>query len=1414
MTSAVLQLQGNPAGEIDDDNNNNNNNNNNSNDNRYQGTLVVPHGSVPVNEYHNPSLWLSCYPWIFPYGRGGPEEKRTPQVGLRAYVKHVLQLADRRFSLDPSFKFHAFNVIQKRDVSYHSSLIVSRPGFSSTAASIDSLNQESMTELLKCIENKTPITDPNLKSLMKTLSSAGKHINGSPHQKSTYRREIYGLMIELGCPVLWITISPAPTHSPIFLQIAGHTVDLNNIPSHVERAIEVANDPVAAALYFNKVIDAFTTFILGYKQLDGGVFGHPSAYYGMTEEQGTGTLHNHMLVWLHNFKSTSKLKEELADATFKKNLTDYLERVIKQGYLGAVDEKEDEEIDKNLQDLDVTEVSFKYPVAVNDPSFVDDINKLVRIANTHKCRATCHKYRKTADCRFEFPRELVNETQIETDNFRIKRTNEMINNFNPIIMTCIRCNHDVKFVPSGKDGKNIAFYVTNYATKSQLSTNNMVPLIAASKKRLDEDPSFASSDRNSRARAMITKCLNQITTHTEVSGSHVSHFLLGHKDCKTSHKFTSLNLHSAWAWLINAIKEYDNLGDNLGDNTLDAAENENQETSNPVHVFNNDDGDNSEDEHEDNESSTYTLSTGNIGLVLINQMTDYIHRGDALVNMCLWEYCARVYKKKFTDKDLKKHEKQARKGQSGRECEMVHRFSPNHPQSETHWQKVRIRGSSLIPTLSKLPPSSRKNKQRYQKCMLLLFKPFTTFEGLFNGISWEETYEDFLQVTQNKHYIENMEDFLQGIEEDEENDDGGEEELRDVMEPDDDDDASLLNGSDNTTLDLQTDNALKVIRTTSWLDESISNHRNMQPVENIVSVLPPSVSWKNDLDKQNQDKLDEHDDPEELTPPPFTTANNNAGDGVDIHFSMVAIQEERDEIEQMRLDIIQAYTLNKKQTKAFQIATENVIKRHFKDETVQLIGYIGGPGGTGKSQLIKAIIEFHQRMKVRHTLKLCANTGTAAKHIGGSTTHTLFNFSSNKNKNDNQKLQKKFEKVKTIIVDEVSMIGCRQLLKIHTALCKGKCVPSSLPFGGVDILFFGDFIQFPPVKDTPLFYSWSKKKSKSKSKQSEINKNLGAHLWKQINTIILLDEQMRCTDPVYLDLLNRLREGKCTYTDAALLNTRVVGANFDLTSIIDAPIIVPGNQLVMAINDLFIGGYTHLTKVYVSKAYDYVGRKKNGKTIPKKVADQIKNLPSTSTGGLPTQLKLFIGMPVMVTNNIATELGITNGTVGKIRSIHFKNGEEVESEETGYQHIKDPPEYIIVELEEIDMKPLHGLPPNHVPISVRTESFSVPLPGKQKSGKQNSMNINRSHFPLVPRYSCTCHKSQGQTLKKAIVDLIPRSGQVVGIEFSYVPLSRVRRLQDLTILRPFNPSILNAKISDGCAEMMEEFKERDMCKDM
>ena len=110
-----------------------------SSENRVQGTIIMPHGSVPVNEYNNALLWYMSYPWLFPYGRGGPEiERKTKLKGIRGYAKHLLQLADRKFSLDEAFKFHIFNVIQKRDVSYHTNLQIKRPGFD--AKSIDSLD--------------------------------------------------------------------------------------------------------------------------------------------------------------------------------------------------------------------------------------------------------------------------------------------------------------------------------------------------------------------------------------------------------------------------------------------------------------------------------------------------------------------------------------------------------------------------------------------------------------------------------------------------------------------------------------------------------------------------------------------------------------------------------------------------------------------------------------------------------------------------------------------------------------------------------------------------------------------------------------------------------------------------------------------------------------------------------------------------------------------------------------------------------------------------------------------------------------------------------------------------------------------------------------------------------------------------
>ena len=72
------------------------------------------------------------------------------------------------------------------------------------------------------------------------------------------------------------------------------------------------------------------------------------------------------------------------------------------------------------------------------------------------------------------------------------------------------------------------------------------------------------------------------------------------------------------------------------------------------------------------------------------------------------------------------------------------------------------------------------------------------------------------------------------------------------------------------------------------------------------------------------------------------------------------------------------------------------------------------------------------------------------------------------------------------------------------------------------------------------------------------------------------------------------------------------------------------------------------------------------------------------------------------------------------------------------------------------------------------------------------------------------------TLDEAIVDLLPQPSMKgkIDVNFTCVPLSRVRRLKDLTILRPFDPSVIKIQPNTACVVMMEQFKTMDKCKDM
>ena len=131
-------------------------------------------------------------------------------------------------------------------------------------------------------------------------------------------------MVHFCMPAFFISISPCDIHSPKLMLLAGEEIDYDIVSNLFSSALTtqkrmqiVANDPVAAAQFFNIVIDAFTNILLGYGTEEGGSIGHISCYYGGIEEQGKGTLHIHMFVWLMRYSSTSELDLQLEDEDFK-----------------------------------------------------------------------------------------------------------------------------------------------------------------------------------------------------------------------------------------------------------------------------------------------------------------------------------------------------------------------------------------------------------------------------------------------------------------------------------------------------------------------------------------------------------------------------------------------------------------------------------------------------------------------------------------------------------------------------------------------------------------------------------------------------------------------------------------------------------------------------------------------------------------------------------------------------------------------------------------------------------------------------------------------------------------------------------------------------------------------------------------
>lgn len=394
--------------------------------------------------------------------------------------------------------------------------------------------------------------------------------------------------------------------------------------------------------------------------------------------------------------------------------------------------------------------------------------------------------------------------------------------------------------------------------------------------------------------------------------------------------------------------------------------------------------------------------------------------------------------------------------------------------------------------------------------------------------------------------------------------------------------------------------------------------------------------------------------------------------------------------------------------------------------------FITGKAGTGKTTVLREITA--QCKKRGMSVVVLSPTGVAAKNAGGVTIHSFLHLPLGpyipgiKNRklyalNDEEKII--VNKLNLIIIDEVSMVRCDILDEIDDVLKHYR--KNTQPFGGIQIVMFGDLYQLMPVAQED---EWEKLKEKYKSPyffSSKIMEKMDCPMF-ELKIIHRQDERN------FVTLLNNVRLGYVTTTELRELEGRYK------------------KDFVPKDNEGYIRLTTHNIR---SRRYNEHRLEELSGSVYEYKAYIEDFFPREEW---PTNyvLQLKRGARVMFIKNDNENRQYVNGTLGTVISL----GERNISVRT------DEGVTISVERQTWDFYRYH--------INKKTKEIETVLCGSFKQ------------YPLKLAWAVTIHKSQGLTFDKVIID----AGRAFTYGQVYVALSRCRTFHGIVLASPITSKII------------------------
>lgn len=303
--------------------------------------------------------------------------------------------------------------------------------------------------------------------------------------------------------------------------------------------------------------------------------------------------------------------------------------------------------------------------------------------------------------------------------------------------------------------------------------------------------------------------------------------------------------------------------------------------------------------------------------------------------------------------------------------------------------------------------------------------------------------------------------------------------------------------------------------------------------------------------------------------------------------------------------------------------------------------FISGVGGCGKSYLMKQLYKHYCSKEVRCVLT--STTGISAYNLGGITLHSWSRIvvptfvSDPKEWADNlverlrrnKRTMKKYREMQILFVDEVSMLGANYL-DVFNYICQELRQNPTTPMGGIQVVFGGDMMQLPPVRDNFPFESGT---------------------WNQLEfKYFRLVKAWRFDAQHWVDILQRARLGELNEADKQALMSRV---NVPVDPKMIPPIFLASrNDLVDRINKEKLDAIDQPLRSF--SAIDSVASLDTEGNVCTKVPTALP-VEVTNQFMVEKKVDLKVGCQVMLLANLDVERGLTNGTRGVVVQINEKS---------------------------------------------------------------------------------------------------------------------------------------------------------------